>query len=84
MRGEVCRSGSGGGVDPGDEERDDSSLMDEGEPGVDMVSEGVSMSKSGLSLDAVSADFEFFARFGIDCEPSEDADDSSNVLFGER
>lgn len=66
------------------EDSDESSLIEEGEPGVDIVSGGVSMSKSGLSRDMIETGFELFALFGTDCKPSEDADDSSNVRLGER
>ena len=79
-----CLSAGGGGDDSREEEREESSLRDEGEPGVDIVNDGVSRSKSGLSLDVADGGLEFLARLGNDCEPSEDADDSSKVLFGER
>lgn len=80
----------GGGVASG-EEMDESELMEDGEPGAESVSGGVSMSPSsrlsGERMSAGKASCEreaLLCRFAIDCELSEDADDSSNVRFGER
>jgi hypothetical protein len=87
------RDGGGGGVASGDEIVD-SELMDDGEPGADSVSGGVSMSASSRSrLSGERASItevswgdrdELLCRFAIDCELSEEAEDSSNVRFGER
>ena len=89
------RSG-GGGVGSGEDsdDIDDSELRDNGEPGTDSVRGGVSSDSSSPSMprgDRVSVRNAscdgrdaLLCRFAIDWELSDDADDSSNVRFGER
>jgi hypothetical protein len=81
----LLREGSsgGGGVDSR-EESDESSLSDDGDPGADIVNDGVSRSKSGFSREEPDGDLVLFNRLGSDCELSEDAEDSSNVRLGDR
>ena len=84
VRGEDCLGSSGGGGVDSREDSDESSLNeDDGEPGVDNVREGVSMSKSGFKREVPEGGFEPRTRF--DCwELSDDADDSSKVRLGDR
>lgn len=90
-----CGGGGGGGDNisssissSSEEEIDDSELIEDGEPGADSVSGGVSISASSNSV--ASANFEsggrvaLLTRFAADCELSEEADDSSKVRFGDR
>ena len=91
-----CRSSreGGGGVASGDE-IDERELIEDGEPGAESVSGGVSISASstrsapsdGRISAAVASSAgdrdELLWRFAIDCELSDEADDSSNVRFGD-
>ncbi|KAF7789125.1 hypothetical protein EIP86_000060 [Pleurotus ostreatoroseus] len=91
--GVACDGGvsSRGGVGSGDkEDSSDNELIDDGEPGIDIVRGGVSASNSSAStrlvdnFDSMPTGAVPLTRFATDCELSEDADDSSNVRFGDR
>lgn len=88
--------GDGGGVGSG-EEIDESELILDGEPGAESVNGGVSMSPSPSSGARLSGERVSAAevsssmapatplwRLASDCELSDDAEDSSNVRFGDR
>ena len=77
------------------EERLDRELIvDDGEPGADSVRGGVSMSpasaltliSAALVCDSLESGASEVARTRLasDCELSEEAEDSSNVRFGDR
>ena len=66
MRGEGCLASSGGGGVDSREDSDESSLNeDDGEPGVEIVRDGVSMSKSGFSRDMPDGGLD--PRTRLDC-----------------